>query len=224
MVALQLTNVDEGSREDSPLCAHHQKRCSMVLRKMCLEHGRLPSLWMIKGELRRIGERPYRKGATADIWLGVHMGSKVAIKELRVNSTDLDLEKVRRLVSVLFENQACADESGTEIPLRSSPVETVQTPKPVTVAGGGKITINYDDDLRMDGARYYRGLRYCMSWNQSTQIGERFSEGRKQSLTNVAFSVGRRCSRVEIPPRLAVCARRPEKRMSDLGTPHPIII
>ena len=135
----------------------------MVLRKMCLEHGRLPSLWMIKGELRRIGERPYRKGATADIWLGVHMGSKVVIKELRVNSTDLDLEKVRRLVSVLFENQACADESGTEILLRSGPVETVQTPKPDTVAGGGKITVNYDDDLRMDGARYYRGLRYCIS-------------------------------------------------------------
>jgi len=94
MVALQLTDVDEDSREDSPLCAHHQKRSSMVLRKMCRKHGLLPSSWTIQGGLRRIDERPCGKGATADVWFGVYMGSKVAVKVLRVNSMDANLEKV----------------------------------------------------------------------------------------------------------------------------------
>jgi len=58
---------------------------------------------MIKSGLRRIGERPCGKGATADVWRGVYKGSKVAIKALRVNSTDPDLEKVRPPVPSFLE-------------------------------------------------------------------------------------------------------------------------
>jgi len=72
----------------------------MVLRKMCLEHGQLPSSYAITDELMWIGEHPCGKGGSADVWRGVYQGSEVAIKVLRLNSRDLaSLEKVRPFVS-----------------------------------------------------------------------------------------------------------------------------
>jgi len=77
----------------------------MVLRKMCLEHGRLPPSYTTTDELRLIGEYPCGRGGNADVWRGTYRGSKVAIKVLRVNSRDFrSLEKVRSLVSVLFDS------------------------------------------------------------------------------------------------------------------------
>jgi len=75
----------------------------MMLRKMCLEHGRLPPSYVITDELRQIGEHPCGKGGYADVWRGVYRGSWVAVKALRLNSKDFaSLEKVRPLVSGSF--------------------------------------------------------------------------------------------------------------------------
>ena len=77
----------------------------MVLRKMCFEHGRLPLLYTTTDELKWTGEHPCGRGGNADVWCGTYRGSKVAIKVLRINSRELSsLEKVRSLVSVLFDN------------------------------------------------------------------------------------------------------------------------
>ena len=86
----------KGSREDSPLCAHHRKMFSLVLRKMCRIHKQLPLLYAITDELRQIGEYPRGRGGNADVWCGIYQGSRVAIKVLRVDSrVDLvSLEKV----------------------------------------------------------------------------------------------------------------------------------
>ena len=89
------SDANEGSREGSPLCSHHRKRFSIILRKMCLEHGRLPPSYTITDELKWIGEHPCGRGGNADVWRGTYRGSGVAIKVLRVNSRDVaSLEKV----------------------------------------------------------------------------------------------------------------------------------
>ena len=67
----------------------------MMLKKMCLEHKRLPLSYAITDELRRIGGYAYGRGGNADVWRGVYQGSRVAIKVLRVDSRNLaSLEKV----------------------------------------------------------------------------------------------------------------------------------
>ena len=68
----------------------------MILRKMCREYKRLPSLCAITDELRWIGARPSGRGGTADVWRGMYQGSEVAIKVLRVNS-ELDLANLERV-------------------------------------------------------------------------------------------------------------------------------
>jgi len=79
----------------------------MVLKKMCLEHGRLPRSYTTADEVRWIGEHPCGRGGNADVWCGAYRGCKVAIKVLRVSSRDFSsLERVRSLVSVLFDNNA----------------------------------------------------------------------------------------------------------------------
>ena len=104
LVASKPANVNKGSREDSSLCAYHQKRFSMTLRKMCLKHKRLPPSYALTDELRRVGDYPYGGGGSADVWRGTYRGSQVAIKILRANSKNLaSLEKVRLFVSVLLK-------------------------------------------------------------------------------------------------------------------------
>ena len=74
-----------------------------MLRKMCLEHRRLPPSYAITDELKWIGDYPYGGGGSADVWRGVYQGSGVAIKVLRVNSGNFArLEKVGPFVSVLI--------------------------------------------------------------------------------------------------------------------------
>ena len=67
-----------------------------MLRKMCHEHGLLPSSHIITDELKWIGKFPAGRGAFAEIWRGVYEGSQVAVKALRVDlGIDLvTLEKV----------------------------------------------------------------------------------------------------------------------------------
>jgi len=69
----------------------------MILRKMCREHKRLPSSYVITDNLNRIGEYPYGGGGSADVWRGVYRDAMVAIKVVRINlKIDLvSLEKVR---------------------------------------------------------------------------------------------------------------------------------
>ena len=154
---------------------------------------------------------PYGGGGNADVWRGVYRGSGVAIKVLRVNSRNLArLEKVRWPISVLFnKNTVYADESGIGILSRSGPMEAIQTPEPITVGGREILSTNPGDDFRVDGTRYYRGLRRCVSWDQPAQTGECFVQSLKPLPIGVAFSVGGCRSWAEIPPRLAVRARRP---------------
>ena len=208
-LALLLANVNQGSREDSLLCTRHQKRFSMMLRKMCREHRWLPPSYTISDELRWIGELPYGGGSSADVWRGAYRGSRVAIKVLRVNSrVDLvSLERVRLFVCI--KRLACLDESGIEILLRSGAVEAIQTPEPVAVGWGKKNFTNLDDGFRVDGAWYHHGLHYCTSRDKSAKTGKPSARSLKRTLTDIAFSVGGRCSWAEIPPRLAVRARRP---------------
>ena len=136
-----------------------------MLRKMCLEHRRLPPSYVITDELKWIGDYPYGGGGNADVWRGVYRGSRVAIKVLRVNSKNLArLERVRPPVSLLFDgNAACADESGIGILSRSGPMEAVRTPKSITVSGSEILSAKPGDDFRMDGTRYHCGLRGCVS-------------------------------------------------------------
>ena len=80
----------------------------MMLRKMCLEHKRLPPSYAITDELGCIGGYPYGGGGNADVWRGVYRGSRVAIKVLRVNSRNLaSLEKVRLFLPVQQKCGAC---------------------------------------------------------------------------------------------------------------------
>ena len=73
-------------------------------------------------------------------------------------------EKVQRSVSVLFnKNTAYVDESGIGILSRSGPMETVQTPKSTMVGRSEILSTKPGDDFRVDGTRYYRGLRRCVS-------------------------------------------------------------
>ena len=78
----------QGLREDSRLCAYHQERFFIVLRKMCREHKSLPSSYVITGELKKTGELPSGGGGYASVWCGVYRGSKVAIKVLHVTTVD----------------------------------------------------------------------------------------------------------------------------------------
>ena len=86
------------------MSASDQKRLSMILKKICYEHQRLPPSYTITGKLDRTGEYPIGGGRNADVWRGVYRGSQVAIKVLRVNvGTDLvNLERVRPLVYLFF--------------------------------------------------------------------------------------------------------------------------
>ena len=193
-----------------------------MLRKMCLEHKRLPPSYAITDELKWIGDYPYGGGGNADVWRGVYRGSGVAIKVLRVNSRNLArLEKVRRFIPVLFnKNAADADESGIGIFSRSGPMEATQTPKSITVGRSEILPTKPGDDFRVDGTRYYRGLRRCVSWDQPAQTGECFVQGLKPPPIGVAFSVGGCRSWAEIPARLAIRARRPQKCKLDLRAFH----
>ena len=136
-----------------------------MLRKMCLEHKRLPPSYTITDELKWIGDYPYGGGGNADVWRGVYRGSRVAIKVLRVNSRNLArLEKVRRSISVLFnKNTVYADESWIGILSRSGPMETVQTPKSITAGRSEILPTNPGNDFRVDGAWYHHGLRHRVS-------------------------------------------------------------
>jgi hypothetical protein len=155
----QLANIDEGSREDSPLCGYHRTRFSMILGKMCHEHKRLPPLYTITDELKWIGERPSGGGSTADVWRGVYQGSKVAIKVLRTTSrVDLaNLERVRPF-ALYHKNTECTDWSGTAILLRGGIVEAIQTPESPAAGGSEEISRNPYDGFRVDGTWYYQGL------------------------------------------------------------------
>ena len=137
----------------------------MMLRKMCLEHKRLPPSYAITDELRWIGNCAYGGGASADVWRGVYRGSRVAIKVLRVNSKNLTmLEKVRPFVSILLNQDAtCVDESGVGILSRGCSMETIQTPEPITVNRGKTFLTKPDDGFRVDGIWYYHGLHRCAS-------------------------------------------------------------
>jgi len=68
----------------------------VVLRKMCCEHKLLPSSYTITDELDYFEESPSGRGGNADVWRGLHQGSKVAIKVLRVR-TGSDLPNVERV-------------------------------------------------------------------------------------------------------------------------------
>ena len=162
LVASRPANVDKGSREDSLLCTYHQKRFSMMFRKMRLEHKRLPPSYTITDGLRWIGEYPWGGGGNADVWRGVYRSSKVAIKVLRANSRDLaGLQKVRPFASILF-NERGVDVSVIGILSRSDHMEAIQTPELVTVGGRKSVSTKPDNGFRVDGTRYYHGLRHCV--------------------------------------------------------------
>ena len=136
-----------------------------MLRKMCLEHKRLPPSYTITDELRWIGDYAYGAGGNADVWRGGYQDTKVAIKVLRVNSKNLSrLEKVRPFASILLnKNAECVDESEIGTLSRSGPMEAIQTPEPATVGGRENFSTNPGDGFRVDGTWYYRGLRRCIS-------------------------------------------------------------
>ena len=188
-LALLPANVKQGSREDSPLCTHHQKRFSIMLRKMCRERMWLPPSYTISDELRWIGELPYGGGGSADVWRGAYRGSRVAIKVLRVNSrVDLvSLERVRPFVCI--QKLAYPDENGIEILLRSGSVEEIQTPEPATVGGGKKNLASLDDGSRVDGAWYHHGLHYRTSRDKPAKTGEPSARGLKRTLTDIALQL-----------------------------------
>lgn len=68
----------------------------MVLKRMCREHKRLPSSYIITDALERTGGFPYRGGGSADVWRGVYRAQGVAIKVLRINSK-MDLDNLERV-------------------------------------------------------------------------------------------------------------------------------
>ena len=76
-----------------------------MLRKICRQHRRLPPAYTITDDVRRIGEIPCGGGGNADVWRGMYRGSRVAIKELRVNlRVDLvSLERVRPFIWIAKE-------------------------------------------------------------------------------------------------------------------------
>ena len=67
-----------------------------MLRKMCREHKLLPSSYITTDEVKTIGESPSGRGGNADVWRGVYLGSKVAVKVLRVPS-GVDLTSMERV-------------------------------------------------------------------------------------------------------------------------------
>jgi hypothetical protein len=145
---------------------------------MCREYKQLPPLCTITDELRWVGGRPFGGGGTADVWRGVYQGSEVAIKVLRVSSGEdlASLEKVRPFIFVLYAKDAvCADESGTAILLRGGPMAPIQTPKLVTVAGGGENSRIPDNGFRVDGAWYHQGFYHRPPRDKPTEAGEYFS-------------------------------------------------
>ena len=108
---------------------------------MCREHKSLPSSYIITGELKKIGEFPSGGGGYADVWYGMYRGSKVAIKVLHVFTKDLaSIEKVRCFTRSFFipqrGNIPCPDNNGSGFLPRSGFMETIQTPKCVTIDRG----------------------------------------------------------------------------------------
>ena len=101
-------------------------------------------------------------------------------------------------------------------------METIQTSKRVTVSGHEENSKNPDDGLRVDGTRHCDGLHKRLSPDKSVEISKNSSRGLKQPLADVVSVAGRYYSWVEIPPRVAYCACRPEKRKFLLEAPHSI--
>ena len=96
----------QGSREDSGLCAYHRERFSMVLWKMCRTHNLLPSSYTTTNEPKKIEELPSGNGGNADVWCGMYLGSKVAIKVLRVQSR-ADIASIERVRPSPFIAEIC---------------------------------------------------------------------------------------------------------------------
>ena len=93
-------------------------------------------------------------------------------------------------------------------------MEAIQAPEPTTVVRGEKVPTNPDDDFRVDGTRYYHGLRHCMSRDKSTQTGKT-PNGFEKKPVSITFLAGGCRLWTEISPQLAFRACRPEKCMSD---------
>ena len=102
-------------------------------------------------------------------------------------------------------------------------METIQTSKRVTVTGHEENSKNPDDGLRVDGTRHCDGLHKRLSPDKSVETSKNSSGGSKQPLADVVSVAGRYCSWVEIPPRVAFCACRPEKCKLLLEEFHSIL-
>ena len=68
------------------------QRCLHKLRAICSRHAILPSSCTISGHLARVGDSPVALGGFSDVWEGLHNGTRVCIKHLRVS------EKIREAV------------------------------------------------------------------------------------------------------------------------------
>jgi len=137
--------MNEGSREESGLCAHHQERFSVMLRKMCRKYKLLPSSYAITDEVKRIGGSPSGRGGNADVWCGMYRGSKVAVKVLRVPGSGADLANMEMVCPpasfLQHRNLPGAYGSGIGLLPRSGNMEATQTPEPITVGRGNKIFV-----------------------------------------------------------------------------------
>ena len=71
------------------------QQCLLKLRTICINHGILPSSYIITNDLARVGEDPVAFGDFSNVWEGIYNGSKVCIKCLRVSEqTRQAIEKV----------------------------------------------------------------------------------------------------------------------------------
>lgn len=156
--------LEQGLRDDSPLCINERKRFALFLAKMCHQHELLPPSYLIADQLRLTGERPIGTGGNAEVWQGMYRGSQVVTKVLRGRQgvDPADLEKVWLFVyrtTRTYRHEIAFLPGGGNM-------ETAQTPERIVFDRHKEICGDPDDGFWVDGTRHGDGLYQYISGNE----------------------------------------------------------
>ena len=103
LASFQLTGRTVQILGAAPITDDVFRRCLHKLRTICSHHAILPSVYTISGDLTRVGDNPVAFGGFSDVWEGIHNGSRVCIKHLRVTEQDREaVEKVNIWHRLIF--------------------------------------------------------------------------------------------------------------------------
>ena len=83
-----------------------RQRSLLLLSKICKAHSIIPSSYILRRELIRIG-RVYYCGGFADVCKGEYLGLSVAVKRLRMNGVDRD--RIFKVFLVNLADYHCSD-------------------------------------------------------------------------------------------------------------------